>query len=127
MKLGGQPVDGHPSTFFFKERNLLLTVYVDDLLLSGSITSHTRSWEELGKVIEIEDMGDLGRFLGRRHELVRVNGREGIAFNVREYMSAVEMYLKLRDRQRSSNSIPSEGINPSRRKASSRSTHVQFS
>ena len=96
VKLGGQPVDGHPSTFFFKERNLLLTVYVDDLLLSGSIASHTPFWEELGKVIEIEDIGDLGRFLGSHHELVRVNGREGIAFNVREYMkSAVEMYLKL--------------------------------
>ena len=96
VKLRGQPVDGHPSTFFCKERNLLLTVYVDDLLLSGSIASHTPFWEELGKVLEIEDIGDLGRFLGRHHELVRVDGREGIAFHVREYMkSAVEMYLKL--------------------------------
>ena len=53
VKLGGQPVDGHPSTFFFKERNLLLTVCVDGLLLSGSAASHTdpsgRNWEKLSK------------------------------------------------------------------------------
>ena len=31
-KLGGKTVEGHPSTFFFEQRDLALTVYVDDLL-----------------------------------------------------------------------------------------------
>ena len=33
--LGGVPVPNHPSSFWFEKDRLMLTVYVDDLLLSG--------------------------------------------------------------------------------------------
>ena len=46
------------------------------------------------KHIEIEDVGDLGRFLGRHHEIVATASGKSIAFNVRDFMkSAVDMYL----------------------------------
>ena len=71
-KLGGKTVEGHPSTFFFEQRDLALTVYVDDLLLSGRGESHEMFWQELGKLIEIEDIGGLGRFLGRLRLLMHL-------------------------------------------------------
>ena len=52
-KLGGKTVEGHPSTFFFKQRDQALTVRVDDLLLAGRGESHEMFWQELGKLIEM--------------------------------------------------------------------------
>ena len=48
---------------------------------------------DLEKHIEIEDVGDLGRFLGRRRKIVATASGKGIAFNVRDYMkSAVDIH-----------------------------------
>ena len=41
-KLNGIPVSGHPSIFLFADRDLVMTVYVDDLLLSGASHEHSR-------------------------------------------------------------------------------------
>ena len=91
--LGGEPVAEHPGSFWFPSTRLLLTTYVDDFLLSGPSEHHDFLWEALGDVkkggIEIEDIGNLGRFLGRYHDVVITeDGSEGIAFNMREYFKA---------------------------------------
>ena len=87
-------MSGHPSTFSFADRDLVMIVYVDDLLLSGASHEHSRFWQDLEKLIKIENVDDLGRFLGRRHKIVATASGKGIAFNVRDYMkSAVDMYL----------------------------------
>jgi hypothetical protein len=70
VALGGEPIQAHPSSFFFKKTKLLLTVYVDDLLLSGPSGEHTKFWKSLStgvKAVHIEDPTDLDRFLGRGH------------------------------------------------------------
>ena len=70
VSCGGQPVEGHPSTFWFPDERMLLTVYVDDLLLSGPEENHDRIWDRLRhgeKPIELEDPEPLNRFLGRTH------------------------------------------------------------
>jgi hypothetical protein len=64
---GGKPVQNHPSSFWFKDSKLLLTVYVDDLLLSGPAGAHDQLWKDLRKKINIEDPEPLDRFLGRTH------------------------------------------------------------
>ena len=65
---GGKPVDGHPSSFFFAEKGMLLTVYVDDLLLSGPTGNHKLIWQKLKDYpIEIDPSEPLSRFLGRTH------------------------------------------------------------
>ena len=66
-KCGGQAVDNHPSTFWFPETKLLLTVYVDDLLLSGPEAHHASFWAKLREHVDIEDPEALDRFLGRSH------------------------------------------------------------
>ena len=71
--LGGEPVENHPSSYWLSHSQLLLTVYVDDLLLSGPAANHDAFWWQLrnGKnPIKIEDPEPLGRFLGREHPAV---------------------------------------------------------
>ena len=71
--LGAEPVEGHPSSYFFKDSSLLLTVYVDDLLLSGPEENHSIFWENLrsgDNPVHIEDPTPLDRFLGRGHPTV---------------------------------------------------------
>ena len=66
---GGVPITGHPSSFWFEEQQLALTVYVDDLLLAGPTGKHEEIWTALKKRgIALEPAEDLSRFLGRSHE-----------------------------------------------------------
>ena len=68
--MGGEPVENHPSSYWFEGSKLLLTVYVDDLLLSGPTENHEGFWYQLryGKnPIKLEDPEKLSRFLGREH------------------------------------------------------------
>jgi len=86
----------HPSSFYFPECGLLLTVYVDDLLLSGPSEIHDEFWKLLCKEVELEDIAGLGRFLGRYHDEINVDGSEGIVFNMKEYVkSACDLYESL--------------------------------
>ena len=70
VSLGGEPVNGHPSSFWFSESRLLLTVYVDDLLLSGPSSQHDNFWSRLRVSIDLEEPEPLGRFLGRQHDIL---------------------------------------------------------
>ena len=65
----------HPSSFYLPKLKLLLTVYVDDLLLSGPAGNHEKFWKLLTdkKVgnIRVEDTEPLDRFLGRKHVILK--------------------------------------------------------
>ena len=68
---GGVAVQNHPSSFWFAEDKLLLSVYVDDLLLSGPESRHEPFWKKLRSgvnAIAIDDPEPLDRFLGRYHQ-----------------------------------------------------------
>ena len=45
----------------------MLTVYVDDLLMSGPVETQAKVWERLRKQISTEDPEPIDRFLGRTH------------------------------------------------------------
>jgi len=96
---GGVPVPGHPSTFWFPETKLLLTVYVDDLLLSGPEAAHAPFWESLRtgpKAVAIDDPEPLDRFLGRGHERVETPHGPGMAFAMQDYCEdALRMYTQV--------------------------------
>ena len=64
---GGVAVPEHPSTFWFPAEKQLLTVYVDDLMLSGPIAGQSAVWSRIGKSVNIEDPEPIDRFLGRTH------------------------------------------------------------
>ena len=67
---GGKAVENHPSTFWFEAEKCLLTVYVDDFLLSGPTGNHEVIWNKLRygtHPIACEDPEPLSHFLGRNH------------------------------------------------------------
>ena len=69
--IGGTSVDDHPSCFWFPKERLLLSVYVDDLLLSGPENEHDGLWKRIQDAgVKIDDQEPVERFLGRAH-LVR--------------------------------------------------------
>ena len=67
LKVGGEKVSGHNSTFWFPRERQLLTVYVDDLLLSGPAASQLAVWKRLRGHVDTEDPEPVDRFLGRTH------------------------------------------------------------
>ena len=73
VRIGGYPVPNHPSSFWFQSSRLLLTVYVDDLLLSGPAENHQAFWQKLRDPkhgnITLDDPEPLDRFLGRHHDI----------------------------------------------------------
>ena len=64
---GGVPIENHPSSFWFKEHELLLTVYVDDLMLAGPTKNLDKIWSPLRKLVTTEQPESLDRFIGRTH------------------------------------------------------------
>jgi hypothetical protein len=71
VAIGGETIPDHPSSFWFPESRALLTVYVDDLMLSGPIGSHAAVWAALrAHPIDIDAPEPLTRFLGRTHHKV---------------------------------------------------------
>ena len=66
-ELGAIPVPGHKSSFWFPKQFQLLTVYVDDLLLSGPAELQAEVWKNIRSKVDAEDPEPLDRYLGRTH------------------------------------------------------------
>ena len=69
---GGKAIPEHPSTFWIPGVRLLLTVYVDDLLLSGPAENHEAFWTRLQSRVDLGAPEPLDRFLGRTHTISNV-------------------------------------------------------
>ena len=85
---GGVLVPDHPSTFWFPHTKLPLTVYVDDLLLSGPEAEHAAFWASLRsgpRAVVIDDPEPPGRFLGCGHEWVETPEGRGLALAMQNY------------------------------------------
>ena len=69
LRIGGEKIPEHPSSFWFKDWRLVLSVYVDDLLVSGPAEHHEEFWSTLQKKggVRIEPPEPVDRFLGRKH------------------------------------------------------------
>ena len=94
--LGGAPVPEFPSSYFFAESKLLLTVYVDDFTLSGPAEAHSAFWAALRKRVDLEPEAELGRVLGRQHEEVEIEGERFLSFNMEDYAVQVcDLYRQL--------------------------------
>ncbi len=76
----------------------MLTVYVDDLKLSGPKKNLSRGWELLSSVLDLEPEGPQGRkvdrYLGCKHEItvediVGVGKVRVMTYNMEEYLQAI--------------------------------------
>ena len=54
----------------------MLTIYVDDLMISGPAEAHEEFWAELAKDVHIEAPEPLDRFLGRHHVISECDAPE---------------------------------------------------
>ena len=71
LQCGARPVRNHPSSFWFAEEKLLLTVYVDDLLMSGPSHQHDKVGVRIMKVVKLDPPEPLDVFLGCKCGLQR--------------------------------------------------------
>ena len=65
-----------------------MSVYVDDLLLSGPTQHHAQLWKRLRSgpdAIAMDEPESLDRFLGRTHRECVVNGVKTLAFDMKDY------------------------------------------
>ena len=69
LALGAVPVPEHKSTYWFAAAEQLLTVYVDDLLLSGPAHKQKQIWGLIQSKINIGGIEVTDRYLGRTHKL----------------------------------------------------------
>ena len=67
QELGGFEFEQLPSCFYYPSLRLALWVYVDDLTLSGPRANHSKFWDVLRKVAQLEDQEPLSKVLGRGH------------------------------------------------------------
>ena len=78
IRCGGQAIEEHPSSFWFPKEKLMLSVYVDDIVMSGPEAEHEKIWAKLTDpslgTIKIDDPELLDRFLGRKHLVVSSDG-----------------------------------------------------
>ena len=66
-EVGAVPIPGHKSSYWFAKHRQLLTVYVDDLLLSGPVETQHEVWNLIRSKVETEEPEPLDRYLGRTH------------------------------------------------------------
>ena len=95
VSMGGSFDNDHQSNYIFKN-GLLLTLYVDDVLLSGPEHLHSQFWTELQKYIAIEEPAPVDRCLGRKHLVKREGGVTTIAFDMEDFiLQSCEAYTSL--------------------------------
>ena len=85
-ELGGVEMPEQPSCFHFPSTSLALSVYVDDLTLSGPQKIHSKFWSTLQKHVQLEDPAELSNVLGRNH----VSCDQGLALHFAK--QCVELY-----------------------------------
>ena len=65
--MGGEHCELFQSSYYFPKSRVLLTLYVDDIILSGPEQAHEAFWAELQSHLEIEPPTLVDRVLGRKH------------------------------------------------------------
>ena len=94
--MGGVHMTGFQSSYWFEKSKLLLTLYVDDMILSGPSTSHKSFWDELQKHLEIEEPTKVERILGRKQEMFSDEKGSYVAMSMEDFLeSSCEAYENL--------------------------------
>jgi hypothetical protein len=80
---------------------MYLVLYVDDFLMSGPEENMEKAWAEIAEVINIEDPGPMGLYLGCVHEEGTVEMDDGrkvrtMTFNQESFFSdKIDKYIKV--------------------------------
>jgi hypothetical protein len=84
-QMGGEHSESFQSSYWFKGSKLLLTLYVDDMVLSGPASAHGAFWRELEKHLEIEPPTPVDRVLGRKHIRETKDGTTTVEYDMQDF------------------------------------------
>ena len=88
--------DTFQSTYFMKDTGLLLTLYVDDMILSGPENQHKLFWDKVKQHIEIEDPTPVDRILGRNRKVTKNQNGTTMQFSMSDFAeNACKAYEEL--------------------------------
>ena len=105
--LGGRHVDNQQSTYWFEDQRLLLSLYVDDIVLSGPSDKHAQFWDLLQKHLEIEEPSPVDRVLGRKHLLSHDADSTTLQHDMSDFcQNCCELYEQLSGRKLKEASTP---------------------
>ena len=98
MGKGGVADNDNQSNWTFPN-GLLLTLYVDDILLSGPSHLHEAFWKKLSGYLDIEDPTDVDRCLGRKHNIRRTDEVTDMEFDMVDFVKqSCDFYVSLAGR-----------------------------
>ena len=97
--MGGEHSELFQSSFWFPKTRQLLTLYVDDIVLSGLRDTQPAFWEELQRHLDIEPPSEVDRVLGRKHVYQR-EGNTVMTHDMSDYCrNACDFYEQLSGRK----------------------------
>ena len=73
-----------------------MTLYVDDMILSGPKDAHESFWNELRKHLEVEEPTKVERILGRKQDMFSDESGSYVAMSMEDFLeSSCEAYENL--------------------------------
>ena len=105
--MGATHIDNFPSNFWVPKYKMLLTLYVDDTIVSGEARNHAEFWKELQQYLELDAPCDVERVLGREHHIGRSPTETTSSFQMKEFIDiSCELYEELSGRKLTPASSP---------------------
>ena len=93
-------IDTFQSNFWIPKYKLLLSLYVDDVVVSGPSSQHKLFWDEMQRHLELDEPAEVSRILGREHSISRSKEGTTCAFEMTEFIdNCCELYETLSKRK----------------------------
>ena len=113
----GVHMSNFQSSFWFPKSRMLLTLYVDDMVLSGPSGRHDSFWAELRKHLEIENPTKVERILGRKQVMFSDETGSYVEMSMEDFLEssceAYENLTKTKIKESSTPYMPDGSLNTS--------------
>ena len=89
----GKRIEQFPSVWWFKDWEVLVATYVDDVIAAGPEQGVAKFWETVRSHVSFDDVTVPGTYLGRDHLVVELNKGKKVFMSMPDYArSSYEMY-----------------------------------
>ena len=113
--MGGTHLSNFQSSYWFSDTKMLLTLYVDDMVLSGPSENHSAFWKQLSKHLEFEEPSSVDRILGRKQEFFQDDTGSYVAMSMEDFLesacSAYETLTSTKIKEASTPYMPDGSLN----------------